>query len=177
MGSPMKHFVLLSIALYIFWILLSGKMEAKYLLIGLGTAVVAAYISMPLLLIENKKGSKKYFAFDVPIIQYLMYWCWLLKEVYKANIDVEKAVIRPEMAINPLMFTFKMPMDNPMAHATLANSITLTPGTITIDVTEDGVYTIHALTDGAREGLLAGDMQRRVAKLFGETYDYVEEGN
>ena len=103
---------------------------------------------------------------------------WLLNEVVKANIDVVKATVKSEMVINPRVIRFRIKMDNPMAHATLANSITLTPGTVTLNVTEDGLYEIHALTDGAAEGLLEGGMQKRIADLFGEPFDYavVEEG-
>ena len=56
----------------------------------------------------------------------------------------------------------------------LANSITLTPGTITIDITEDGVYSVHALTEELREGLLDGSMQAKVAWLYGETRDFAQ---
>ena len=63
---------------------------------------------------------------------------------------------------------FKVYMDNPMALTVLANSITLTPGTVTMDVTDDGIYTIHALTDNTANGIISGDMQGKVAKLFGE---------
>lgn len=60
-----------------------------------------------------------------------------------------------------------------MALTVLANSITLTPGTVTMNVTDDGVYEIHALTDDAAEGIRAGDMQRRVARLFGQDESFV----
>ena len=57
-----------------------------------------------------------------------------------------------------------------MATVVLANSITLTPGTITMNVTDDGLFEVHALTDGAAEGLLDGSMQKKVAELFNEQY-------
>jgi multicomponent Na+:H+ antiporter subunit E len=81
------------------------------------------------------------------------------------------------MVINARVIAFRIKYDNPMAHTTLANSITLTPGTVTLNVTEDGLYEIHALTDGAAEGLLGGGMQQKVADLFGEPFIYeVVEG-
>ena len=54
----------------------------------------------------------------------------------------------------------------------LANSITLTPGTITIDITDDGIFSVHALTRELREGLLDGSMQAKVAWLYGETIEF-----
>lgn len=177
-GSPKKHLLVLAVLMFIFWILLSGKLEFKFLTYGVLTALISAYICVPLLLLPNASGTKKYFIFDVPLGQYAVYWLWLLNEVVKANIDVVKATIKAEMQINPRVIRFRIQYDNPMAHTTLANSITLTPGTVTLNVTPDGLYEIHALTDGAAEGLLDGGMQKRVADLFGEPfiYEVVEEG-
>lgn len=177
-GSPFKHLIVLTVVLFAFWILLSGKLELKFLTYGVLTAIVSAWICVPLLLLPNAKGTKKYFIFDVPLAKYVLYWLWLLNEVIKANLDVVKATVKAEMVINPRVIRFRIKMDNPMAHTTLANSITLTPGTVTLNVTSDGLYEIHALTDGAAEGLLDGGMQKRVAELFGEPFDYavVEEG-
>lgn len=168
-GNPVKYYIILSVVLFAFWLLLSGRLETKFIIYGIGTALISAYICMPLLMVPSKDGKKKYFAFGVSLPKYVLYWLWLINEVRKASIDVEKAVIRAEMDINPMMVSFKMPYENPLAHATLANSITLTPGTITVDVSEDGVYLVHALIDGARDGLLEGGMQRKIAELFGET--------
>ena len=71
------------------------------------------------------------------------------------------------------MIRFVFRSDNPMAKVLLANSITLTPGTVTINVTPEGIYEVHALTDGAAEGLLSGAMPRKVAELFGEKFDFM----
>ena len=174
-GSPIRQYITLSVVLFAFWCLLCWNFTAKFVFVGAASSLIAAYVCMPLLLLENKSGTKKYFAFDVNLLEYALYWLWLLNEVRKANMDVATSITRADMRINPKVFKFKMPFDNPMACATLANSITLTPGTITVNVTEDGVYTIHALTDGAREGLIEGGMQEKIAKLFGEEFDYVAE--
>lgn len=178
-GNPVKYYILLSMVLFAFWLLLSGRLEVKFIVYGVATSLIAAYISMPLLLVPSKDGKKKYFAFGVSLWRFALYWIWLMREVVNANLDVERAVVKPEMEINPMMVSFKMPYENPMAHTTLANSITLTPGTITVDVSSDGVYVIHALTDGAREGLLSGGMQQKIADLFGEQCEFtvLEGGN
>jgi len=177
-GSPVKHLVVLAVVLFAFWFLLSGKVDFKFLLYGALTAIISAWICVPLLLMPNADGTKKYFIFDVNLGKYALYWLWLLKEVVNANIDVVKATVKSEMVINPRVIAFRIKYDNPMAYTTLANSITLTPGTVTMNVTEDGLYEIHALTDGAAEGLLGGGMQQKVADLFGEPfiYEVVEEG-
>ncbi len=177
-GSPVKQLVIVALVMFVFWNLLGGKYSLKFLTYGAVAAIAAAWLCVPLMVIPNASGTKKYFIFDVNLAKYAAYWLWLLNEVVKANIDVAKATVKPEMEINPRMIRFRIKFDNPMAHATLANSITLTPGTVTINVTEDGLYEVHALTDGAAEGLLDGGMQKKIAELFGEPFDYevVEEG-
>ena len=91
--------------------------------------------------------------------------------------DVLIATTSQEMAIDPKIVRFYFRADNPMATVVLANSITLTPGTVTVNVTDDGLYEIHALTPGAASGVLDGSMQKKVAELYGEKFDFavVEE--
>ena len=89
-----------------------------------------------------------------------------------ANIDVLLATTGQELKIDPKVVRFRFRADNPMASVILANSITLTPGTVTMNVTDDGVYEIHALTVGAAAGVLDGGMQKKVADLYGEKFDF-----
>ncbi len=91
------------------------------------------------------------------------YCVWLFIQLIVANVDVVQAYLRPQMAIDPKVIRFKLPMDNPVATTFLANSITLTPGTVTINVTKDNVFEIHALTKGAAEA----HRKRRYAKTCG----------
>ncbi|KUO51267.1 MAG: hypothetical protein APF76_17450 [Desulfitibacter sp. BRH_c19] len=168
--SQTKHFISLTAILFIFWILMSGKTEVKYLLMGLGTVLVTVWVTMPLLRLPSEDGKRYFYAFDFPYAKYAFYWVFLLKEIVKASIDVAKIVLDPKMPIDPHVVKFKRPMLNPLAHATLANSITLTPGTITMNISEEGVYSIHALTLGAADGLEngQGEMMRRISNVFCE---------
>lgn len=167
--SKTKHCIVLSIVLLAFWLLLSGKTEFKYVSMGVGTVLITVWATLPLLRIPSANGKKHFYAFDFPFFRYAFYWIYLSKEIAKASIDVAKVVLNPKMPIDPMVVQFKRPMDNPLAHVTLANSITLTPGTITMDIDED-VYTIHALTDGAADGLEngQGEMMQRISDIFGE---------
>lgn len=177
-GSPVKHFVKLAILMLVLWFLLSGRFELKFILYGVGTAVICGWICMPLMLVGSVDGTKKYFVFDFPVFRMLGYCCWLFVQLVLANLDIAKAVVSPTLGIDPKIVRFRVKMDNPAAMTVLANSITLTPGTVTMNVTDDGLYEIHALTPGAAEGICAGDMQRRVARLFGQNEEVilVEEG-
>lgn len=171
-GSPMVHMTCLALVLFVFWMVLSGRTETKFVVYGILTAVVTTWVTYPLLLVPNKDGSKKYYVFGFSIPKMIMYFFWLMWQLVLANIDVLLATTGQELNIDPKVVRFRFKADNPMASVVLANSITLTPGTVTMNVTDDGVYEIHALTVGAAAGVLDGGMQKKVADLYGEKFDF-----
>lgn len=171
-GSPMVHMTCLALVLFAFWMVLSGRTETKFVVYGILTAVVTTWVTYQLLLVPNKDGSKKYYVFGFSIPKMIMYFFWLMWQLVLANIDVLLATTGQELNIDPKVVRFRFKADNPMASVILANSITLTPGTVTMNVTDDGVYEIHALTVGAAAGVLDGGMQKKVADLYGEKFDF-----
>ena len=176
-GSSLVHKLSMFVVLFGFWMVLSGRTETKFIVYGLLTAAVTTWVTYPLLLVPNKGGSKRYFVFGVSIPKFIMYFFWLMWQLVLANIDVLLATTAQELDIDPKVVRFYFRADNPMASVVLANSITLTPGTVTINVTDDGLYEIHALTRGAAAGVLDGSMQKKVAALYGEKFDFaVAEG-
>lgn len=166
-GNPIAHYIRFTIYLYIFWLLISGNLQLKFLLMGAVACLAIAWVCTPLFMIENITHTKKYFLLNVSILRLIGYVFWLLKELILANVDVAKAVWKRELPIEPTLLHFHVSMDNPVALALLANSITLTPGTITLNVSKDNIYEIHALTPGAAEGIVSGAMAKKVAWLFG----------
>ncbi len=171
-GSPMIHKFVLAVVLFAFWMILSGRTETKFVVYGIITAVITTWLTYPLLLVPGKDGSKRYYVFGVSVPKFIMYFFWLMWQLVLANIDVLMATTGQELEIDPKVVRFYFKVDNPMAAVVLANSITLTPGTVTLNVTDDGLYEIHALTKGAAAGLLDGSMQKKVAELYGEKFDY-----
>ncbi|MEJ8553826.1 Na+/H+ antiporter subunit E [Tepidibacter sp. Z1-5] len=95
------------------------------------------------------------------IIQYLFV---LIVEVIKANIDVAKIVLSPKIDIEPVVVNFKTKLKSDLCRVILANSITLTPGTITM-VMENDVYTIHCLKKQFAEGLLDSKFENILLKI------------
>lgn len=176
-GSPIVHLTGMFIVLFAFWMVMSGRTETKFIVYGILTAAIVSWITYPLLLVPNKDDSKRYFVFGVSIPKFVGYFFWLMWQLVLANVDVLLATTSQEMAIDPKIVRFYFKADNPMATVVLANSITLTPGTVTVNVTDDGLYEIHALTPGAASGVLDGSMQKKVAELYGEKFDFavVEE--
>lgn len=171
-GSPSIHMLGMFIVLFAFWTILSGRTETKFFIYGVITAAVTTKITYPLMLVPNKDGSKRYFVFGVNIFRFIAYFIWLMWQLWLANVDVLLATTGLHLDIDPKVIRFYFRVDNPMAAVLLANSITLTPGTVTMNVTEDGLFEIHALTKGAAEGCLTGAMQKKIAALYGEKFDF-----
>ena len=95
----------------------------------------------------------------------LPYGVWLLREVVTSSLAIARTVTARELEIQPQVFTVKGLPHDAVAQTLYANSITLTPGTVTLDV-DDQHLLIHALTNHASEGLHAGEMRRRVAQAM-----------
>lgn len=171
-GSSALHRLSLFITMFIFWMVMAGRTELKFIIYGLITAAVTTWVTYPLLLVPNKDGSKKYFIFGFSIFKFAYYSCWLMWQMVLANVDVLLATTSQELQINPKLIRFRFKTDNPVTKVILANSITLTPGTVTLDVDADDVFVIHALTDGAAAGVVDGGMQKMVGDLMGEEYEF-----
>ena len=96
------------------------------------------------------------------------YWPWILWEIFKANIGVTRVILNPKLPISPNMIQVKASQKTALGKVIYANSITLTPGTVSVDVTDDTI-TVHALSHDNAEELLTGEMDRRVTKMEGES--------
>lgn len=168
----MLHVISLSIGLAVLWMLLSGFFLP--LLLGLGAASIFAivYLCHRMDLIDHE-GTPVHVTWRA-----FLYFPWLCLEIVKANWDVVKAILFPGKRVNPTVLRAVASQKTHLGHVIYANSITLTPGTVTIAV-EDGVMTVHALTQGGADGVKSGDMDRRCAAVEGyrepEPQDDVQE--
>ncbi len=151
----------LAVFLSLLWLLFSGYFTDP-LLLGLGVASVLSVV-----FITYRMEALDPEGHPVHLIpRTLVYWPWLLKEIVMANIDVAKAILRSPMAIEPTVFTVTGSQQSELGRVIYANSITLTPGTVTIAL-EDDQLTVHALTRAGLEGVESGEMDRRIDWLEG----------
>ena len=167
---PFFDWLLLFLLLAVIWIIFSGVFEAKFIIFGTVSCAVIAFVCRPFLVFRGKKTDKEFFLLAVRPLRFLVYIAWLMKEIVMSALAVSKNILKGNLS--PEIVFFKADYDDPAARALLANSITLTPGTVTVDISEDGVYSVHALTREFAEGLLEGGMQRRIAWVYGEEIDY-----
>lgn len=140
------------------WLMWSGMFKPLLLGLGLFSCLLTIYV----------KHRMDYFQTDIFALRFggrlLAYWAWLAKEVVISSLQVATIVISPRMPISPQVVRISATSKATVDQAILANSITLTPGTLALDV-YDGEITVHALTAEGAEDLKRGEMDRRVAAL------------
>jgi len=154
----MKHAFNLSLFLFALWLLLSGHYTPLMLALGILSTLLVVLLATRADLIDRETQ---------PILlkfSVLLYWFWLGREIIKSNIDVARRILSPNLPISPTVFTVRAGQKTELGRVTYANSITLVPGTVTVDVNED-VLTVHALTQEVAEDLRRGEMDRRVCNV------------
>ena len=152
------HAVSLGLILFGSWLLMSGVYIPFILMLGVFSCAVVVVIAMRMDVVDHEA---------VPLhitFRAVIYWPWLLWEIVKANIDVTKRVLGLA-PISPTMVRIKATQKTDLGLVTLANSITLTPGTISIDVEKDGHILVHAISRDGAEGVADGEMDRRVTEM------------
>jgi multicomponent Na+:H+ antiporter subunit E len=97
-------------------------------------------------------------------LRFPLYCVWLTKEVILANISVVKHILLGNETISPTLTTIKASQRTDLGKVIYANSITLTPGTVAVDLIGGDVL-VHALLQESIDDLKAGDMDRRVSRL------------
>ncbi len=155
------HAIRLVITLSLFWLLLSGYFDKINLLIlGLLSVILVVFIALRMQ-VHQHKDQPLYF----PFISLLRYWAWLFKEVMKSNIAVAKMIIKPSMPIKPLLKIVYSKQDTEIGRVIYANSITLTPGTVAMNVSLNRGIIVHALHQDSIAELEAGEMHDHVMQL------------
>lgn len=146
------------------WVLLSGRFDRFHLLLGMVSCVLVSCLSSDFLFPspDLKMLPSRWFRF-------LRYLPWLLYQVFSANVHVMYLALHPRMMdlIDPKIITFRSRLKSDLAMLTLANSITLTPGTITVYTTTFGDVAFHAI-DAESGKDLPWIMDARIADIFGE---------
>lgn len=153
----------LAIVLLAFWLLLSGHYTSWLIGAGVVTAIVVAYLGR-----RFGYADEEGFPLD-RFLAGLLYWPWLLVEIAKSSLVVTRIILDPKLPISPTLIKGPCGPKTAVGIATYANSITLTPGTITVDVDRRrGELMVHALTYEGAKGVLEGEMNRRVSRFEGK---------
>lgn len=161
----MIQFIFSFTFLFGFWMILSGKTDLFHLALGFISVLIVCVWTAPLMFQgfhSPGRRIKEHFAF-------FPYALWLFYQIIIANFQVLKLALSSNLSedIKPSVITFESGLKRDISKFVLANSITLTPGTVTIKE-EDGKFWVHCLTPQAAKGI-PGDMLKKVQKMFGES--------
>ena len=154
----MLHLVNLGVLLGLFWLGLSGHYTALLLCFGLASVALVAWLARRMDVVDHE---------SVPLHltpRVLTFWPWLLVEIVKSNIDVVRRVLDPRLPIERAVIRVPTGGMGPLRETIYANAITLTPGTVSLDV-GDGEVVVHALSRAAADAVRAGEMARRVMQM------------
>jgi multicomponent Na+:H+ antiporter subunit E len=146
-------------ALFVFWLLLSGMFVPFLVAAGFGSALAVLLLGrrMNAVVGDPAAGGLRW-------LKFAAYLPWLVKEIIVAAWDVSKRILQPRLPISPTLVEFAPMQASEIGLLIHANSITLTPGTISVEV-EPGRFLVHAITAEAGAALAGSEMDRRCAAL------------
>ena len=154
----MVHALGLGLALAGLWILLSGIFQPLILIFGAVSCLLVLFICRRMDVVDHEA---------VPLqvrFGIIGYWIWLAREIAKSNYDVAKLILDPAMPISPSIIRVKATQTTDFGRVIHANSITLTPGTVSIELEADEII-VHAISAEAAKGTLEGGIDRRVTAV------------
>ena len=154
----MLHALSLGLVLFATWLLLSGFFEPLLLAFGVFSCVLVLWIAHRMDVVDHE-GHPIHLGWRV-----IAYWFWLFGEIGKANIDVARRILDPDLPIHPTLIRLKTTQGSELGQVIYANSITLTPGTVSIRVSGDSIL-VHAIAQEPAADLQGGAMDRRVSAL------------
>ncbi|HAM47470.1 MAG TPA: hypothetical protein DIT40_02760 [Alphaproteobacteria bacterium] len=149
----------LAIVLFLLWLGLSGIYTPLLLALGAFSSIFVALLCLRLGVIDEEGAPFGLFFGGV-----IGYWVWLFKEIVVANLNVARLILRPRMPLSPNFFNAPASQKSDLGKVVFANSITLTPGTVAIEVQGDSIL-VHTLSADFAWGAESCDMDRRVAAL------------
>ena len=155
----MLHAASVFLVLYAFWLLLSGLFTPFLLAAGAGCALAVLAFARRMDVVD-REGHPTHLGWRALI----SYWPWLLREIVRSSWDVSRRILDPRLPISPTLARFRPSQKSELGLVIHANSITLTPGTVAVEVEAD-TFLVHALTREAAAGLAGSEMDRRVAAL------------
>jgi multicomponent Na+:H+ antiporter subunit E len=159
------------LALLAFWQLLSWRLDPVYLAMGVVVAagVTVATQRLTATIVHASRPSPPLRRVPVLAARFVTYGVWLVGRMLVAGVQIARLTLDPRLPIDPVELRFRTQLASPMARTVFTNSITLVPGTLTVDLDGEWVL-VHALFPAAADDLVSGELANRVARLFDEPH-------
>ena len=156
----MRYAFILALAMIATWLTLSGYFIPMILTFGVISIAIVIWMCVRMRILDVE---------TVPymtLVQTLVYFTWLFGEIVKANVQVIKAVLSPDLEVSPTLVKIPLNTDVDIAETMYANSITLTPGTVSVDMHPDHIL-VHALLEEMSAPEDFAEMEERSAWAVG----------
>ncbi len=158
MNPPKRVYGTLAV-LSVLWLALSGYFQALLISFGILSCVLVTWLGARM----DRTDGEHHVGLVRPLAT-IRYLGWLTLEVIKSNLDVSRRILSPRLPISPTVVWVPASQKSEIGRVIFANSITLTPGTVSIDV-QAGEIEVHALSKEGADALLEGEMNRRVRAI------------
>ena len=147
--------IIAAFLIFVFWFLLSGHTEVLLIALGVLSTLLVVFLSSRMKIIDHE-------SYPVHLsLKLLPYFVYLGKEILLSNLDVMKRIITPGRSIKPAIEQLPLDKQTDLGKVIYANSITLTPGTVTVEMA-DKTLTVHALNKDGLTDLEKGTMASKV---------------
>lgn len=157
-STSVRSLFALTVVLVIAWLLWSGIYTPMLLGLGALSIALTLYLAVRVNFFAHTEGL-------LGLLPRLPgYWMWLIKEIIVSSWDVARIVLSPSLPISPTLVTLRSRRDEELPQVILGNSITLSPGTVTLDIDEYEVL-VHCISEAGADALLSGELLRRVEQL------------
>lgn len=156
----MRHILFLGTTLTLLWLALSGFFTPLMLSFGVFSVLLVGLIVHRMDVVDHEGHP-----LHLRPLRLLLYWCWLLKEIVVSNIAVARIILSPKMPISPTVIKVNVSQLSEVGQVNYGNSVTLTPGSLTMSLDPSGDVTIHTLTRETAAEIQQGELAVRLAKI------------
>jgi len=157
----LRYAFMLTLALVVYWVIMSGIYTPMIIAFGVISIVLVLLLTARMKILDSETVPYHH------IPKTLSYYVWLFGEIVKANVQVVRAVLSPNLEVSPTLVRIPSPQTTEVGKTVFANSITLTPGTVSMEM-EDGTILVHALLSEMANPDDFAEMGERAAWSVGE---------
>ena len=152
-----KRLAFWTLVLFVLWLLLSESFRPAHMAVGLASAFVVALLS------RDPSVSRTY---TIRWMHALLYFPWLFSRIFLSGLHLSYLILHPRLPIKPQLFPHRVRLGNEEAVMLMGNSITLTPGTVTVEASAEELL-VHAMDHESTLDVATGRLERRVNAVFG----------
>lgn len=156
-----------AVVLFAFWFALSGRTDPLFLVTGAVTAIGVTAVTRRITAVCLRPDADSVTIHRIPfaLMRTVGFVLWMAGRILVASVQLARIVLSPKMPLDPCSFRFRTELRSPLARTTLTNSISLVPGTLTIDI-EGPEILVHALSPHQVDDLVTGRLQNKIAAIF-----------